>query len=130
VAGGWASPEKIKGLAALGVWVVVVQLGKLNFTSPVGKLMLAMLAAVTEMERDLIVERTQAGLGRAKAEGKALGRPAKTTPEQRKAMTQGLREQAERQRLGEALRRLTRDRADNRETTDRIRLLLERSDQW
>lgn len=51
--------------------------------------MLAMLAAVAEMERDPIVERTQAGLARAKAEGKTLGRPAKTTPEQRKAMTEG-----------------------------------------
>ncbi len=31
------------------------------------------------MERDLLVERTQSGLARAKAEGKALGRPARTT---------------------------------------------------
>lgn len=73
----------IKVLASLGVEVVVLQLGKLDLTSPAGKLMLAMLAAVAEMERDLIVERTQAGLARAKAEGKILGRPAKTTPEQR-----------------------------------------------
>lgn len=50
--------------------------------------MLAMLAAVAEMERDLIVERTQAGLARAKAQGKTLGRPAKTTSEQREAMRQ------------------------------------------
>ena len=48
-----------------------------------------MLAEVAEMEHDLIVERTQAGHARAKAEGKTLGRPAKTTPEQRKAMAQG-----------------------------------------
>lgn len=79
----------IKELAALGVEVVVLQLGKLDLNSPAGKLMLAMLAAVAEMERDLIVERTQAGLARAKAEGKTLGRPAKTTPEQRKAMAEG-----------------------------------------
>lgn len=79
----------IKALAALGVEVVVLQLGKLDLTSPAGKLMLAMLAAVAEMERDLIVERTQAGLARAKTEGKTLGRPAKTTPEQRKAMADG-----------------------------------------
>lgn len=79
----------IKTLAGLGVEVVVLQLGKLDLTSTAGKLMLAMLAAVAEMERDLIVERTQAGLARAKAEGKTLGRPAKTTPEQRKAMVQG-----------------------------------------
>jgi len=79
----------IKALAALNVEVVVLQLGKLDLTSPAGKLMLAMLAAVAEMERDLIVERTQAGLARAKAEGKVLGRPSKTTSEQRKAMAQG-----------------------------------------
>ncbi|WP_426173167.1 recombinase family protein [Massilia sp. TWR1-2-2] len=79
----------IKALASLDVEVVVLQLGKLDLTSPAGKLMLAMLAAVAEMERDLIVERTQAGLARAKAEGKTLGRPTKTTPEQRKAMAHG-----------------------------------------
>lgn len=79
----------IMALAALNVEVVVLQLGKLDLTSPAGKLMLAMLAAVAEMERDLIVERTQAGLARAKAEGKVLGRPSKTTSEQRKAMAQG-----------------------------------------
>lgn len=79
----------IKTLASLGVEVVVLQLGKLDLTSPAGKLMLAMLAAVAEMERDLIVERTQAGLARAKAQGKTLGRPAKTTLEQREAMVRG-----------------------------------------
>lgn len=79
-------PATIKAIAALGVEVIVLQLGKLDLTSPAGKLMLAMLAAVAEMERDLIVERTQAGLARARAEGKTLGRRPKTTPEQRKAM--------------------------------------------
>lgn len=79
----------IKSLAALGVEVIVLQLGKLDLTSPAGKLMLAMLAAVAEMERDLIVERTQTGLARAKAEGKTLGRPPKTTPEERTAMMAG-----------------------------------------
>jgi putative DNA-invertase from lambdoid prophage Rac len=48
--------------------------------------MLTMLAAVAEMDRDLLVERTQSGLTRAKAEGKTLGRPATTTEEQRAAM--------------------------------------------
>jgi putative DNA-invertase from lambdoid prophage Rac len=76
----------IKSLGELKVEVVVLQLGKLDLTSSAGKLMLTMLAAVAEMERDLIVERTQAGLARAKAEGKILGRPSKTTPEQRQAI--------------------------------------------
>ena len=35
---------------------------------------MAVIAAVSEMERDLLVERTQAGLARAKSEGKRLGR--------------------------------------------------------
>ena len=36
------------------------------------------LSAVAEMERDLLVERTNAGLARARAEGKTLGRPEVT----------------------------------------------------
>jgi DNA invertase Pin-like site-specific DNA recombinase len=58
-------------------------LGKLDLTSPAGKMMLTMLAAVAEMERDMLVERTQAGLSRAKSEGKTLGRPSKTSAGQR-----------------------------------------------
>ena len=73
----------IKALAKRRIEVIVLQLGKLDLTSPAGKLMLNMLAAVAEMERDLLVERTQAGLQRAKSEGKVLGRPTKTNDEQR-----------------------------------------------
>jgi putative DNA-invertase from lambdoid prophage Rac len=35
---------------------------------------MAVLAAVAQFERDLLIERTHAGLARAKAEGKKLGR--------------------------------------------------------
>lgn len=73
----------IKALAARKIEVIVLQLGKLDLTSAAGKLMLAMLGAVAEMERDLLVERTQSGLARAKSEGKTLGRPVKTTDSQR-----------------------------------------------
>jgi len=76
----------IKMLAKRRIEVIVLQLGKLDLTSAAGKLMLTMLAAVAEMERDLLVERTQSGLARAKAEGKTLGRPTSTTSEQRTAM--------------------------------------------
>lgn len=70
-------------LASRKIAVIVLQLGKLDLTSAAGKIMLTMLAAVAEMERDLLVKRTQAGLLRAKAEGKTLGRPSKTTSVQR-----------------------------------------------
>jgi putative DNA-invertase from lambdoid prophage Rac len=73
----------VKLLAARKISVIVLQLGKLDLASPAGKMMLTMLAAVAEMERDLLVERTQAGLARAKSEGKTLGRPSKTTAAQR-----------------------------------------------
>lgn len=73
----------VKLLAARKIAVIVLQLGKLDLASAAGKMMLSMLAAVAEMERDLLVERTQSGLARAKSEGKTLGRPSKTTPEQR-----------------------------------------------
>lgn len=75
--------QTVRQLGERGIKVIVLQLGNTDLTSPAGKLLLSMLAAVAEMERDLLVERTQAGLRRAKAEGKILGRPPKTTPEQR-----------------------------------------------
>lgn len=78
----------IKELSARRIEVIVLQLGKLDLASPAGKMMLAMLAAVGEMERDLLVERTQAGLARARKEGKTLGRPARTTLQQRQEITQ------------------------------------------
>lgn len=73
----------IKTMAKRKIEVIVLQLGKLDLTSSAGKLMLNMLAAIAEMERDLLVERTQAGLARAQLEGKILGRPQKTTDKQR-----------------------------------------------
>lgn len=75
--------QTVRQLGERGIKVVVLQLGTTDLTSAAGKLLLSMLAAVAEMERDLLVERTQAGLQRAKAEGKTLGRPSKTTPDQR-----------------------------------------------
>ncbi|KQQ89155.1 recombinase family protein [Massilia sp. Leaf139] len=81
----------IKALAIRRIEVIVLQLGKLDLTSAAGKLMLTMLAAVAEMERDLLVERTQSGLARARAEGKTLGRPTSTTEEQRAAMVSQFR---------------------------------------
>jgi len=44
------------------------------------KLVLTILAAVAELERDLISERTRVGLQAAKDSGKRLGRPEKEIP--------------------------------------------------
>ena len=42
--------------------------------------------AVAEFERDLLIERTHAGLVRAKAQGKKLGRPSSLTPDQQETV--------------------------------------------
>ena len=47
----------------------------IDTSTSTGKLILGVLAAVAEFERELIVERTREGLARARAEGKRLGRP-------------------------------------------------------
>lgn len=73
----------VKLLAVRKISVIVLQLGKLDLASAAGKMMLTMLAAVAEMERDLLVERTHSRLARAKSEGKTLGRPSKTSVDQR-----------------------------------------------
>lgn len=44
---------------------------------------MGVIAAVAEFERDLLIERTQSGLKRARGEGKILGRPSKLTSVQR-----------------------------------------------
>lgn len=49
-----------------------------------GRLMLTMLAAVAEFERELIRERTMLGLAKARAEGKRIGRPHEAGPSQAK----------------------------------------------
>lgn len=91
----------------------MLQLGKLDLTSAAGKLMLNMLAAVAEMERDLLVERTQFGLVRAKAEGETLGRPTSTTEEQRAAM-------ARQHQAGESISALARTFGISRASVMRV----------
>ena len=68
----------VERLDAMGVRVHCLALGGVDLTSAAGKMTMQVLAAVAEFERDLLIERTQAGLERAKAEGKTLGRPAAT----------------------------------------------------
>ncbi len=72
----------VDSLAQEGVKVHCLALGGVDLTSAAGKMTMGVIAAVAEFERDLLVERTQAGLSRAKAEGKILGRPSALTAEQ------------------------------------------------
>ncbi len=59
---------------ALGVDLVVLDQA-IDTTTPSGKLLFHVLGSIAEFERDLIRERTRAGLAAAKRRGKTLGRP-------------------------------------------------------
>lgn len=52
----------------------------IDTTTPAGRAMFSMLGVFAEFERAMIQERVRAGLKRAKAEGKVLGRP-KVSPQ-------------------------------------------------
>lgn len=73
-------------LAADGVRVHCLALGGVDLTSPAGKMTMGIISVVAEFERDLLIERTQSGLKRAKAEGKALGRPQALSTEQQEVI--------------------------------------------
>ena len=86
-------------LQALGVAFVSLQEG-IDATTPAGKLQMHILAAIAEFERARIAERVTAGLARAKANGKKLGRPYVRVPRDRLAAVEGLPLKVAAARLG------------------------------
>ena len=70
--------QTVEHLASSGIRVHCLALGGVDLTSAAGKMTMQVLGAVAEFERDLLIERTQSGLKRAKSEGKKLGRPEAT----------------------------------------------------
>jgi putative DNA-invertase from lambdoid prophage Rac len=65
------------------VRVHCLALGGVDLTSPAGRMTMGVINAVAQFERDLLIERTQSGLKRAKAIGIAIGRPASLDEDQR-----------------------------------------------
>src|SRR5438128_9762411 len=63
-------------LETLSVDLVVLDQA-IDTTTPSGRLLFHVLAAIAEFERDLIRDRVIAGIRRAKAQGRRLGRPRK-----------------------------------------------------
>jgi DNA invertase Pin-like site-specific DNA recombinase len=65
------------------VGVAFVSLGEgIDTATPAGRLQLHILGAIAEFERARIQERVRAGLARAKAQGRVLGRPrVRVSPE-------------------------------------------------
>ncbi len=63
----------------VGLKVLTGQGAAIDTTSPAGKLVFGIFAALAEFERELISERTVAGLASARARGRKGGRPFKMT---------------------------------------------------
>lgn len=73
----------VQRLEEIGIRVHCLALGGVDLASPAGKMTMNVINAVAQFERDLLIERTNAGLRRAKSEGKKLGRPTALTSSQR-----------------------------------------------
>ncbi|MEG3035802.1 MAG: recombinase family protein [Aurantimicrobium sp.] len=106
--------KTVDALAADGVRVYCLALGGMDLTSAAGKMTMGVITAVAEFERDLLIERTNAGLSRAIAEGKALGRP--------KSLTEGNTEEVhKRLAAGESVAAIARAMGTSRQTVMRAR---------
>lgn len=80
----------VKALSGMGVKVYCLALGGADLTSSSGTMTMQVLNAVAQFERDLLIERTQSGLKRAKSEGKTLGRPSTLSEEQKQGVRDDL----------------------------------------
>ena len=85
----------------------------LDTSTPAGRAMFQMLGVFSEFERAMIQERVRAGLARARASGKRLGRPPALTPRQRRGLR---RDRAE----GMSLRALARRYGTTAPTVRRV----------
>lgn len=104
----------VEGLTGMGVKVHCLALGGVDLTSPAGKMTMGVIAAVAEFERDLLIERTQSGLARAKAEGKTLGRKPSLNWEQYNAVRERISE-------GVSVAAIAREFNTSRQTIMRMR---------
>jgi putative DNA-invertase from lambdoid prophage Rac len=104
----------VERLAALGVRVHCLALGGVDLASAAGRMTMQVIAAVAEFERDLLVERTKAGLARVRAAGGRIGRPPALALSARAEVLARLA-------LGESVSALARAFATSRQTILRLR---------
>lgn len=104
----------VEELATNGVRVHCLALGGVDLTSAAGRMTMQVIAAVAEFERDLLIERTNAGIKRAKADGRAFGRPAVLTAKKQGEVFRSLGE-------GVSVAQIARNFGTSRQTVMRIR---------
>jgi putative DNA-invertase from lambdoid prophage Rac len=106
--------QTVDRLGAAGIRVHCLALGGVDLTSPAGRMTMGVVNAVAQFERDLLIERTQAGLERAKANGQKLGRPGALSDAQRAAIVDALS-------AGVSVSHLARKHDVSRQTIMRVR---------
>ncbi|MHA6897228.1 recombinase family protein [Ralstonia pseudosolanacearum] len=104
----------VERLAQIGVRVHCLALGGVDLTSAAGKMTMGVISAVAEFERDLLIERTQSGLRRARAEGKTFGRPSALSEAQRATVIDQLND-------GTSVAQIAREMKTSRQTIMRVR---------
>jgi putative DNA-invertase from lambdoid prophage Rac len=101
-------------LADMGVRVHCLALGGADLTSAAGRMTMQVINAVAQFERDLLIERTQSGLERARASGERLGRPSALGEDQQAAVRAALQ-------AGASVSELAREYDTSRQTIMRVR---------
>lgn len=71
----------IEYLKLKGIRVRVLQFDGMDITSSMGKMVLTCMAAMAELERNILIERTIAGIERTRAQGTKFGAPLTIKPE-------------------------------------------------
>jgi len=104
----------VEELTTMGVRVHCLALGGADLTSAAGRMTMSVLSAVAEFERDLLLERTAAGLERARSAGKVLGRPKALSEKQESTALTRLSQ-------GQTVSAIARELNTSRQTIMRLR---------
>ncbi|CDG99849.1 recombinase family protein [Xenorhabdus bovienii] len=110
--------KTVELLADSEIRVHCLALGGVDLTSPAGKMTMQVISAVAEFERDLLLERTHAGIARAKASGKRFGRPPALSDEQKKTVFLRINE-------GKSISAIAREFSTTRQTILRVKAAME-----
>ncbi|WP_034950457.1 recombinase family protein [Erwinia oleae] len=110
--------KTVELLATSEIRVHCLALGGVDLTSPAGKMTMQVISAVAKFERDLLLERTHAGIARAKASGKRFGRPPVLDDEQKKSVFLRLNE-------GKSVSAIAREFNTTRQTILRVKAAME-----
>ncbi|WP_311970452.1 recombinase family protein [Pseudomonas baltica] len=104
----------VERLGKDGVKVYCLALGGMDLTSPTGKMTMGVISAMAEFEKDLLIERTNAGLARARSQGTKLGRKGSLSEKSRIEVLTLLES-------GTSVSQLAKDFCTSRQTIMRIR---------